>query len=241
MPTQAVSSIVENVAAIRERIEGAAMRAGRGTRRVTLMAVTKGVAAAAIREAFGVGVRCFGENYLQEARQKLEGLEDIRALAEWHMIGSLQHGRVPAALQVFDVLQGVPSVRIAEAISRRAQAPYPVFLEVNVATEPTKHGLLSEEAPRAIEDVRRLPNVDLRGLMTIAPASTDPEAARPVFRRLRQIAAAAGLRELSMGMSGDFEVAVEEGATIVRIGSGIFGPRGPAGPASDRGKGKDQA
>ncbi|MFQ5880728.1 MAG: YggS family pyridoxal phosphate enzyme, partial [Dehalococcoidia bacterium] len=133
--------------------------------------------------------------------------------------------KVKAALVLFDVIQSVDSLRLAAALSQRAQRPVPILLEVNIAGEATKYGFAGEEVMAAAEAVARLPNLELRGLMTVAPLVADPEEVRPLFRRLRQLRDALGLPELSMGMTDDFEVAIEEGATIVRIGRAIFGPR----------------
>lgn len=143
----------------------------------------------------------------------------------WHMVGHLQRNKVTAAIETFDIIHAIDSVRLAEVLSRKAPKRLRVFLQVNVALEASKYGFTAGELPAAVSAVRALPNLEPIGLMTIAPASPDPEAARPFFRRLRQLANEFGLAELSMGMSDDFEVAVEEGATMVRIGRALFGER----------------
>ena len=206
------------------RIAAACVRAGRSPSDVTLIAVTKGVLPAVIREAIAVGVRDFGENRVQEAQTKRAALADLSD-TRWHMIGHLQTNKVKAALGLFDTIHSVDSIHLAEEISGRAPAPVPVFLEVNLAGEPSKTGLALAGLPAAHETISRLPNIDLRGLMTVAPVAVSPETVRPIFRRLAAEARALNLRELSMGMSDDFEVAIEEGATHVRLGRAIFGER----------------
>jgi pyridoxal phosphate enzyme (YggS family) len=216
------TSIAANVAAVRARVAAACERAGRAPASVRLVAVTKTVPAAAVAEALTAGVTDVGENYVQEAAAKRA---ELGGRGVWHLIGHLQTNKVRAALQAFDTLQAVDSLRLAEAISRQASRAVPVLLEVNAAGETTKFGFAPADLGAAAASVRRLPNLDVRGLMTVAPATSDPEALRPLFRSLRRLAEANGLQELSMGMSGDFEVAVEEGATMVRIGRAIFGER----------------
>ena len=218
-------SIADNVRSVEERIAAAAQRAGRAASEVTLVAVTKGMDAASVREAFQAGVRQLGENRLQEAEGKLPALQDIRAATTWHMIGHLQTNKVKSSIQVFDIIQSVDSVRLGEALDKRDDGPVRVFLEVNVSGEASRSGFRPGEVAAALEEMRRCRHLDIRGLMTIAPMVDEPEQARPVFRELRQLGKRLGLSELSMGMTGDFEVAVEEGATMVRVGTAIFGPR----------------
>lgn len=217
-------SIAQRVADLRERIATACARAGRSPSDVTLIAVTKTVAADAIREAIAAGVRDIGENRVQEAQAKrpaLVNLSDVR----WHMIGHLQTNKVKAALGLFGTIHSVDSIHLAEEISRRAPTQVPVFLDVNVASEASKTGLALADLPAAHEAISRLPNIDLRGLMTVAPIAESPENVRPIFARLAAEARALDLCELSMGMSDDFEAAIEEGATHVRLGRAIFGER----------------
>ena len=219
-------TIAHRLKQVRLRIASACLRSGRSPDEVTLVAVCKGFAPAAIREAVAAGVRHLGENRVQEAEAKRPHLAELPPDVVWHMVGHLQTNKVKTALGLFDIIQSVDSLHLAETVSRRAPRAVPVFLEVNVAGEPTKYGFSPQELPKAAEDIARLPNLDVRGLMTVAPFVADQNEVRPVFRRLREMACSLGLRELSMGMTDDFEVAVEEGATHVRIGRAIFGERG---------------
>lgn len=220
------ADIAANVAAVRGRIERAARSAGRDPASVTLVAVSKSFPAAAVSLAHAAGVRHFGENWVQEAAAKLPLLAGLTPRPVWHFVGHLQTNKVRAALDLFDVIESVDSLHLAQAIARRAGgAPVPVLVEVNVAGESSKFGFSPEETPAAVERLRALPGLEVRGLMTVAPETPDPEQVRPVFRRLRQLAQGLGLPELSMGMTNDFEVAVQEGATIVRLGRAVFGPR----------------
>ena len=222
-----VATVAERLQAVRLRIADACARAGRSPDEVTLVAVTKGFPPEAVREAAAAGVRHFGENRIQEAQAKLPALGDLSPKPTWHMVGHLQTNKVKTALNLFDIIQSVDSFHLAEAINRRAPQPnrVPVRLEVNVAAEPAKYGFSPDELPSQAEAIRRLPGLDVRGLMTVAPMTDDREQLRPIFRRLRQLAQSLQLPELSMGMTDDFETAVEEGATIVRVGRAIFGER----------------
>jgi len=218
-------SIAERVEDVRRRIAWACDRSGRSPEEITLVAVTKGVALDAIREAVEAGVHHVGENRVQEAEAKQPSLADINALVTWHMVGHLQTNKVKTALGLFDIIHSVDSLHLAEAVSRSATKPVPVFLEVNITGENTKFGLSADELIRDGATVALLPNLEVRGLMMVAPQAADAEHVRPHFRRLREAAERLDLRELSMGMSDDFEMAVEEGATHVRIGRAIFGER----------------
>jgi len=222
-----VATVAERLQAVRLRIADACARAGRSPDEVTLVAVTKGFPPEAVREAAAAGVRHFGENRIQEAQAKLPALGDLSPKPTWHMVGHLQTNKVKTALNLFDIIQSVDSFHLAEAINRRAPQPdrVPVLLEVNVAAEPAKYGFSPDELPSQAEAIRRLPGLDVRGLMTVAPMTDDREQLRPIFRRLRQLAQSLQLPELSMGMTDDFETAVEEGASIVRVGRAIFGER----------------
>lgn len=228
-------TVAENVAAVRARIEAAARRAGRPPEGVRIVAVTKGFPPEKIAEAVAAGVADMGENRLQEALPKIEWLKGRGIKVTWHFVGHLQTNKVKGVLAHFDLIHSVDSVRLAREISRQAARPVPVLLQVNVAAEATKGGFILEPVLpdrelfwAAWEVIRGLPNLEIRGLMTIAPQADDPEEVRPVFRRLRELAERLGLPELSMGMTEDYEVAVEEGATMVRLGRAIFGER-PAG------------
>lgn len=225
--------IAENLAAVSHRIHRAAERAGRSPEEVTLIAVAKTFPVETVREALRAGVRHVGENRVQEAVPKAAALAGDPLRPVWHMVGHLQTNKAKTAVQTFDIIHSVDSLRLARAISRHADRPVPVLLEVNVAGEATKFGVAPEEAGRLAREIERLPGLELRGLMTVAPPAADPEEVRPVFRRLRELRDALGLRELSMGMTDDFEVAIEEGATMVRIGRAIFGERPPGGAAAE--------
>jgi len=222
-----VSTIAERIEAVRLQIANACLRSGRSPEAVTVVAVTKGFPPEAVREAFAAGLSHFGENRVQEAQGKIPLLAGLAPRPTWHMVGHLQTNKVKTALSLFDIIQSVDSLHLAQEISRRApqSVRVPVLLEVNVAGEAAKYGFSPDELPAAAEQVRSLPGLEVRGLMTVAPMAGDPQEARPVFRRLRSLAESLDLRELSMGMSDDFEVAVEEGATIVRVGRAIFGER----------------
>jgi len=187
--------------------------------------VIKGVAADAVRNAVEGGIRHLGENRVQEAETKQLQLADLDGLVTWHMVGHLQTNKVKLATSLFAIIHSVDSFHLAEAISKRSSARRLIFLEVNLAEEPSKYGFTLDELPRHQSDIARLPGIDVRGLMTIAPQTANAQDVRLQFRRLREAAHRVGLRELSMGMSDDFEVAIEEGATHVRIGRAIFGER----------------
>jgi pyridoxal phosphate enzyme (YggS family) len=217
------------IARVQERIERACDRAGRGSGSVRLVAVSKGHSEEAIRAAYGAGMRVFGENYAQELGAKASALSDLRDIS-WRFIGHLQRNKIKLIEGARATVDTVDSVRLAQAISTRAAAratDVEVLLQVNVGGEAQKSGCTPEEVPQLVEAVRILPNVTLRGLMTVAPHLEDVEATRPFFAALRELAEAHGLPELSMGMTHDLEQAVEEGATMLRIGTAIFGPRPP--------------
>lgn len=216
-------TIADRVLDVNRRIAAACSRAGRSLSEVTLIAVTKGVPPEAIREIVDAGVRHLGENRVQEGEEKRKLLANLPLEVVWHMIGHLQSNKVKTATGVFDIIHSVDSLHLAEAISRRALTTVPVFLEVNVAGEPSKYGFSLDELPHSYARTSSLPNIEVRGLMTVAPQADSAEEARPIFRSLRQAATSLGLRDLSMGMSDDFEVAVEEGATHIRVGRAICG------------------
>jgi hypothetical protein len=216
-------TIEENIRNIEKRIERACERAGRSPDEVTLVAVTKTFPPEAIRAAFEAGIRDFGENRVQEAEPKIEQLRELSPT--WHMVGHLQTNKAKTALQLFDIIHSIDSIKLAEALSRRTEKKIPILLEVNLSKEASKYGFTEEELPQAITQISSLPNLEIKGLMTMAPYVEDPEEVRPIFRRLRELRDKVGLEQLSMGMTDDFEVAIEEGATIVRIGRAIFGER----------------
>jgi len=213
----------DNLKQVEERIQRAALRAGRRREAITLVAITKVFPASAIREAYSLGLRHFGENYIQEFESKaaeLSGLGDAR----FHFVGRLQSNKVRRAVDLFQVLQTVDSAKLARRISD-AGVPVEVMLEVKLSPEASKGGADPADLPALIESVRSLPNLRLTGLMTMPPWSDDPEESRPHFRQLRRLAEEHGIDGLSMGMSNDFETAIEEGATHIRVGTALFGPR----------------
>lgn len=215
---------------IRTRIAAACRRVGRSASEVTLLAVTKGQSAERIRsQLFEQGVRTFGENRVQEWRDKSPLLPG----ASWHLVGNLQRNKVKYCRD-FTLIHSLNSVRLAAALDdfgRRHDHDFRVLIEVNVAGEASKQGVALGEVEALLAHASSLSHLRIEGLMTMAPYSDDPEAARPVFAELRGLRDSLGLAELSMGMSGDFEVAIEEGATIVRIGSALFPRRKEAPPA----------
>jgi hypothetical protein len=224
-------SIAENVVAIRERIERAATRAKRRLGEITLVGISKGTPAERIREAYLAGVRHFGESRVQEWESKAPQLEDLEAT--WHLVGHLQRNKAARAVSLFHTVDSVDGLPLAERLDRAAGEGrrLPVLLEVRMDTVGAKSGCPPEEVPRLAEGLLLLPRLEWRGLMTIAPVVEDAEDARPAFRRLRELRDELAdrfdcpLTELSMGMSHDFEVAIEEGATHVRVGAAIFGAR----------------
>ena len=218
-----LATIAERVAHVRQRVERAAERAGRSPADVTIVAVSKGFPPSAIDEAAVAGIAHIGENRVQEAAAKIPGLRGLPVT--WHLVGHLQTNKTKTALELFDIIHSVDSLHLAEVLSHRAERPLPVLLEVNVTGEASKFGFSPDEVAAAAQAIAHLPHLDLRGLMTVAPFVGDPETVRPAFRELRRLRDALGLRELSMGMTDDFEVAIEEGATLVRIGRAIFGER----------------
>ena len=213
--------VKENLEQVRSRIAAAAKRAGRDPAGVRLIAVTKGVAAPYIEEATACGIQDVGENRVQEAQEKQSA---VGRKIRWHLIGHLQRNKVKQALELFDLIHSVDSLELVAALDR-IERKVPVMVQVNVSGEATKHGCSPDETAKLVEAVQASDNLECQGLMMMAPYSDDPESARPFFRRLRELADRMKLKELSMGMSSDFEVAVEEGATMVRIGTAIFGGR----------------
>ena len=220
-----IMDIERNLRELESRIARAAERAGRSPADITIVAVTKEVEVEAIEAAIKAGIGHIGENRVQEAKTKMERLSTLERQPMWHMVGHLQTNKVKTAAQIFDIIHSIDSLRLAEAVSQRAQDIMPVLLQVNVSGEATKSGFSLAELSQAAEEIARLPRLEVKGLMTIAPLVADAEEVRPIFRRLRQLRDELGLEHLSMGMTDDFEVAVEEGATMVRIGRAIFGQR----------------
>lgn len=213
----------ERYEVVEERIRAAARRAGRSREEITLVAVTKKFPAAVMREAYALGMRQFGENYVQEFAAKHPELADLEG-ATFHLIGHLQSNKAKVAAELFDVIETVDSPKLArrlDAFSRRMD----VMLEVKLSGEEAKEGAAPEELPALIEALHGCPNLRLVGLMTMPPWSDDPERTRPYFRRLAALAREHGLDGLSMGMSHDLEAAIEEGSTHIRVGTALFGPR----------------
>jgi PLP dependent protein len=221
--------IRENVERVRERIARAAQRAGRRPDDVLLIGVSKTVDVARIRTALAAGLRALGENRVQEAKTKVT---EVGRPAAWHLVGHLQTNKVRDALEIFDVIHSLDRLELARELERRATSrglAVEALLQVNVAGEATKGGFAPDAVGEALEAIAKLPHVHVTGLMAIPPEGERPEDSRPWFRRLRELAERHGVPRLSMGMSGDFEVAVEEGATMVRVGTAIFGARPPRG------------
>ncbi|HEX7364863.1 MAG TPA: YggS family pyridoxal phosphate-dependent enzyme [Dehalococcoidia bacterium] len=217
--------IEANTREVRSRIERACERSRRSPEEITLVAVTKGFEAPVIRTAFDLGIRNFGENRVQEAEGKIAGLSELRSAITWHMVGHLQSNKAKSAVDLFDIIHSVDSVRLAGILNRLAKKQLPILLEVNVSGESTKAGFSPDQVVSAVKDIKQLNNLNLVGLMTVAPMAVEPQQVRPVFRKLRELRDLLGLKHLSMGMTDDFEVAVEEGATMLRIGRAIFGER----------------
>jgi len=217
--------IRSNIREVEKRIARAAERASRSPADITIVAVTKTVDSWLIQQALEAGIRHFGENMVQEGKSKIGQLSVLQPSPTWHMVGHLQTNKAKAAIELFDMIQSVDSVRLAEELSRHAQHHISILLQVNVSSETSKFGFSTAEIGSAVEKITRLPYVEIRGLMTIAPLVKDPEEVRSVFRQFRLLRDSLGLGHLSMGMTDDFEVAIEEGATMVRIGRAIFGER----------------
>ena len=230
-------SISENIAAIRERMEGAARLAGRDPGEIALMAVCKTKPAETIREAYDAGQRLFGENRVQEFAGKAPALGDLKD-ARFHMIGHLQSNKARAAAELFSAVDSVDSVKLAErlnAAARELGKTLDILIEINIGGEEAKSGIApdSPELVAILERAKEWANLRVRGLMTVPPFTEDPEGARPYFRKLRELrdsltSRGFSLEQLSMGMSHDFEVAIEEGSTCVRVGTAIFGERAKA-------------
>jgi len=223
--------LVANLEDIRRRVAAASVRAGRASESVMLLGVTKNQPPEAVRAAASLGLACFGENRVQEAKIKIG---QCPGQLRWHMIGHLQSNKCRDAVHFFEMIESVDSLALAAEIDKwaaKSAKTMPVLLEVNVAGESSKSGYAPERLLAELPQINALKKIEIHGLMTVAPWSADAEKVRPVFRRLRELREQCGeilgapLPHLSMGMSGDFEVAVEEGATIIRLGTALFGPR----------------
>jgi len=229
-----VVDIAENLAQVQQRISVACERSGRSPKEVQLVAVGKKFTAQVIKEAADCGLNLFGENRVQEAKIKIP---DCPGHLRWHFIGNLQTNKCKDAVALFDMLHAVDSLHLAEELNKRCEQlakVMPVLLEVNVSGEGSKHGFTPKDAIEATQAFFDFPKLELHGLMTMAPFSRQAESARPYFRKLRELKSdcedklGAPLPELSMGMSGDYEIAIEEGATLIRLGTTLFGPRSQA-------------
>ncbi len=227
------TSLVDRLAAVRHRVAAAASNCGRDPAAITLISVGKTFPAEVVNEAVTAGATDLGENRVQEAVAKKPGVAEAR----WHLIGPLQRNKARSALDVFDIVHTVDRFEIADRLQYLLTEHWPerkldVLLEVNVAEEPQKAGMLPEDASELLEHALGCDRLSVRGLMAIPPWAEDPEASRPWFRKLRELRdrledeVSHPLPELSMGMSHDFEIAIAEGATMVRVGTAIFGPRG---------------
>jgi pyridoxal phosphate enzyme (YggS family) len=225
-----MSQIRENLKRVLERIERRAQKAGRDPKEVKLVAVSKTVEVARIKEAIEAGVSILGENYVQEAQKKIE---EIGRPVSWHFIGHLQSNKAKYAVRLFEVIHSIDSLHLAEELNRRAEQAHrviKVLIEVNLSGETTKFGTDEEKILSMAHGIHSLKALSLEGLMTMPPYFDDPEMSRPYYIKLRElkekiVREGIPMKELSMGMSNDFEVAIEEGATYVRVGTAIFGPR----------------
>ncbi len=227
--------IAEAFKAVQERINNSAVKAGRNSDNIKLVAVTKTIELQRIVEAVTAGVLILGENRVQEAQKKVTS-DELRVMSnkiQWHLIGNLQKNKAKTAVQLFDLIHSLDSVNLAETLNKHSQLiekKQRVLVQVTFSVEETKHGISEENLMELLEKINGMENIKLEGLMTMPPFFEDPEKTRPYFSRLRQLADKASkqgfsVNELSMGMSNDFEIAIEEGATMVRIGTAIFGKR----------------
>ncbi len=218
-----MNQVSENYKRLLDRIGEASLRSGRNPDDVRLVGVTKRVDAARIREAVECGLTDIGENRIQEAEEKFPHLKDLEITR--HMIGHLQSNKAKKALQMFAWIQSIDSLSLAERVGRLAAEPVQVLIQVQLELEETKTGVDPSKIGGVVEEMRANKGLELKGLMAIPPFSPDPELVRPLFARLRSLADKLSLPEVSMGMSHDFEVAIEEGATIIRVGTALFGAR----------------
>ena len=226
--------MIKRIQNIKKRIEEAADKCGRDPSTVSLVAVSKTIPVNRVREAIEAGVTVFGENYVQEAREKFNRLATFPV--SWHFIGHLQSNKAKYAVRLFDLIHSVDTLKLARELNKQAQKNAKIqniLIQVNISKESSKSGADAENVLDLIDKVRHLENLSVKGLMTMPPFFNDPEKARPYFSALRNLRdrikikapSEIALDELSMGMTGDFEAAIEEGATLVRIGSAIFGER----------------
>jgi pyridoxal phosphate enzyme (YggS family) len=228
-----MGSVAENLKRVQARMAEAAIRSGRTPDSVKLVGVTKTVDVDRIKEAVSAGLQILGENYVQEAQNKIK---EVGGEASWHFIGRLQTNKAKYAVKLFDLIQTVDSIKLAKELNHRAQPlgrTIPIIIQVNLASEVTKGGVESSACLSLIKEISVLENLQIRGLMTMPPFFDQPERARPYFSQLKELSqeiaraqvVGVEMNELSMGMSGDFETAIEEGATMIRVGTAIFGER----------------
>ncbi|MFZ4552814.1 MAG: YggS family pyridoxal phosphate-dependent enzyme [Aquabacterium sp.] len=228
-----MATIANNLQLVRSRINAACSRLGRSTDSIRLLAVSKTFPAEAVREAFDAGQRCFGENYVQEAIDKIQTLSDLRSQIEWHLIGPLQSNKTRVVAEHFDWVQTVDRLKIAQRLSEQRPAhlpPLQVLVQVNTSGEDTKSGVAPAEALKLAQQVAALPRLTLRGVMALPAPTPNPQAQAAALAQVRVVfdqlkAAGLPIDTLSMGMSGDLEAAVEQGSTMVRVGTAIFGHR----------------
>lgn len=221
----ALIDVASNLRAVQRRVALACRRVDRRPESVRLLAVSKLHSANSIHEAYGLGQRDFGENYAQELRDKATQLRELAEI-RWHAIGPLQLNKAKYVAKMAYAFHALDRVALAEELSRRrAGPPLLCYLELNLGGELSKSGIQASQLSAVLEQISPLPNLKLAGLMCLPPLSPDPESSRPFFRALRELALQHGLKELSMGSTHDFEVAIEEGATVIRVGSAIFGER----------------
>lgn len=234
LPSPAGGSLQKRLKNVKDRIRKAALACGRDPETITLVAVSKTMSIEAVQEAIRAGVTILGENYIQEAREKFNALSSQPV--SWHFIGHLQTNKAKYAVQLFDLIQTVDSLKLARELNKQAKKInkiQPILIQINISQESTKSGVLAKDTLPLLKDISCLENLSVKGLMTMPPFFDNPEMVRPYFAALRnlrnQIIKEAipniSMDELSMGMTGDFEVAIKEGATIVRIGTAIFGKR----------------
>lgn len=228
-----MSFVKENIASIKSRIKNAAEKSGRNFEDISLVAVTKTISPEIIQEAVNAGITFLGENKVQEARDKID---KIKGDVEWHLIGHLQRNKVKMALELFSLIQSVDSFALAEEIQKRAQQmqkSIDILVQVNIGLEKTKYGINPANTENFIESIASFENLNIKGLMAIAPFKENPEDVRPYFRQMQSIFESikqkspknVEMQYLSMGMSNDFEVAIEEGSNMIRVGTAIFGAR----------------
>ena len=219
-------NIQDNLKNVKDRIKNSALKVNRNPEEIKLIAVTKTFDVDTIKKAFNLGITSIGETKVQETKEKQKKLGDIAKKIEWHMIGFLQSNKAKDAAEIFDYIHSIDRMKVARKVSERClqlNKKMPILIQVNISG--ITHGVKPEETVNFVNELRNLKGIEVQGLMTIAPLVDDPEEIRPHFRRLKELASTVGVKHLSMGMSNDFHIAIEEGATMVRVGSAIFGSR----------------